>query len=107
LAVTLEQSDQGCTVRLEGEINIGVAAELKKVLIEALKSKKPVRIEFEGATGVGVTGVQLLWAAEREAERAGVKFARMAGMPQAIAAAVAEAGLEFPMMMAAEPAATA
>jgi anti-anti-sigma factor len=107
LPVTLEQHEGECRVRLEGEINIGAAAELKRILIEALDSEKQLRVEFEGATGMDVTGLQLLWAAEREAQRAGVGFARMGRVPQEIAAAVAEIGLEeFQLTMAEEPTAT-
>lgn len=94
-------------MRLEGEINVAAAAELKKILIEALKSEKQVRVDLEGATGVDVTGLQLLWAAEREGQRAGVGFAREGRVPKDIAAVAMEAGLEeFHILMAEEPAAT-
>jgi anti-anti-sigma factor len=97
LAITLKQNDEVCRLRLEGEINIGAAAELKKILIEALKSEKQVRVECEAVSGMDVTGLQLLWAAQREAQRVGVKFAGVGRVPKEIASAVAEVGLEgFP-----------
>jgi anti-anti-sigma factor len=101
LPVTLEQSEVASTVRLVGEINIASAAELKKVLMEALVPGKQVRVELDSVTEIDVTALQLLWAAQREAERVGVGFARSGPVREAIAAVADEAGLdEFPMAMA-------
>ncbi len=101
MPVTLEQSEVASTVRLVGEINIASAAELKKVLMEALVPGKQVRVELDSVTEIDVTALQLLWAAQREAERVGVGFARSGPVREAIAAVADEAGLdEFPMAMA-------
>ena len=100
MPVTLEQSEVASTVRLVGEINIASAAELKKVLMEALAMGKGVRVELESVTEIDVTALQLLWAAQREAESVGVGFARSGRVQEAIAAVADEAGLdEFPVAM--------
>jgi anti-anti-sigma factor len=62
-------------LRLEGEIDIGVAAELKAALLATLEAGDEIRISLEHATALDVTAFQLLWAAEHEAARRGVKFA--------------------------------
>lgn len=94
MAVIVEQSEGECRVRIEGEINIAAAAELKKMLIAALAPGKNVRVELEGVAGIDITTLQLLWAAEREARRLGVGFAVAGAGTETLAAVVAEAGLE-------------
>jgi anti-anti-sigma regulatory factor len=69
--------------------------------MEALVPGKQVRVELDSVTEIDVTALQLLWAAQREAERVGVGFARSGPVREAIAAVADEAGLdEFPMAMA-------
>jgi anti-anti-sigma factor len=96
--VTLDQSEAVCLVRLEGEIDIASAAELKKVLLEALASGRELRVDLERAAELDVTALQLLWAAEREARRSGVGFTLAGRVPEAISAAAGDAGFEaFPV----------
>ena len=86
-------------VRMEGEIDIGCAAELKKLLIEALGCGVPVRVVLEDATDLDATAVQLLWAAGREAKGLGAEFGLAGRTPERIAATLAEAGFEpFPVL---------
>ena len=100
MAVTVEQNERGCLLRLEGEATIFMAAELKKALLEAVGSGREVRVNLEGVTEVDLTALQLLWAAEREARAVGGKFSLAGGLPQEVAAALREAGLEsFPAGM--------
>ena len=97
MPVTLDQSEAVCLVRLEGEIGIASAAELKKLLIEALASGRELRVDLERAAELDVTALQLLWAAEREARGSGVGFALAGRVPEAISAAAGDAGFEtFP-----------
>jgi len=81
MGIVLEQSDNASVLRLTGAIDISCAAELKTVLLQALSSGGDIRIEVDEANELDVTAVQLLWAAEREAARAGVAFA-LAGQMQ-------------------------
>lgn len=104
MAVTLDQSGVQCLVRLDGEITIASAAELKRSLLEALASGKALSVELAGASGLDVTGLQLLWAAEREARRSGVQFTIEGRVPEEIVATAADAGIEkFPFLHEGRP----
>ncbi len=92
--VTLEQNEKGNTIRLEGAVGIDSAGELKALLLKALEPGREVRIALEGAADLDVTAIELLWAARREAKVSGVKFAFAEGAPEAVTAALAEAGFE-------------
>ena len=100
MPVTLDQTEAQCFVRLEGEINIAAAAELKNLLLQALASGKELRVDLERAAELDVTALQLLWAAEREARGSGRGFALAGRLPEEILAAATDAGLEkFPAPM--------
>ena len=101
MPIVFDQSDALCLIRLEGEVDIAGAAEVKKLLLQALASEKEVRVELERTTGVDVTALQLLYAAEREAERSGVTVTVVGHVPEAISVAVRDAGFErFPIPIA-------
>jgi anti-anti-sigma regulatory factor len=96
--VILEQDDEVSRVRLQGAIDIGCAAELKELLVRGLKSGSALRVSLESATDLDVTAVQLLWAAWREATRAGMEFRLDGQAPETVRAALAKAGIvEFPV----------
>ncbi len=98
MPVTLEQKDALASIRLEGAIDVGCAAELKEFLIQKLKSGSAVYVALESATLLDITAVQLLWAAAREAKRVGVGFEFKGQAPEAVRCALAEAGIEdFPV----------
>jgi anti-anti-sigma regulatory factor len=70
------------TIRLTGCVDISAAAELKRVLMEALNSdlgsgpetERGLSIDVNALESVDVTAVQLLWAARRQAQAAGREF---------------------------------
>jgi anti-anti-sigma factor len=96
--VTLDQSESVCLVRLEGEINIALAVELKKLLLRTLASGKDLHLDMERATELDVTALQLVWAARRDARGAGLKFTLVGQVPAVIASSWKEAGFEkFPL----------
>lgn len=98
MPVVLERSDALSLVRLEGGVDIACAAELKKVLLEALEAAEPVRVSLEGATHLDVTAIELLWAAEREARQSGLGFSLVGQLPDHISSALVDAGFEaFPV----------
>jgi anti-anti-sigma regulatory factor len=70
---------------------------LKTVLLRALGACKDLSISVEAATYLDVTAVQLLWAAGEQARRSGVGFHIIGGLPEAIAAGLADAG--FPAFL--------
>jgi anti-anti-sigma factor len=105
MPVRLDQSGDLCLLRLEGEISVGVATELKDVLLRALASRTEVRLDLEHATEFDVTALQLLWAAEREAHRSGKAFTLVTPVPRNVLLATREAGLKaFPFALDAQPA---
>jgi anti-anti-sigma factor len=94
VGISLEQSEESSTIRLEGAIDIALAGELKALLLEALHSGREVRLPLGGVTDLDVTAMQLLWAARREAKASGVGFAFEGQAQERVSAALAEAGLE-------------
>ncbi len=98
MSVSLEQGEALCLIHLEGQVDINCAAELKKLLLSALESGKGFRLDLERAIGLDVTALQLLWAANREAEKVEKGFSVTGRVPEAISAAASEAGFaEFPV----------
>ncbi len=76
---------------------MATAAELKNLLIEALALGGDLRLDLRSVEEIDITAMQLLWAAEREANRAGSKFA--GAVPDAMVSAAREAGFDqFPGM---------
>ncbi len=94
MGITLKQSRKSSVIRLEGAIDIGAAAEFRKLLVEACGSGREVKVALGGATDLDVTAVQLIWAARRSAEAAGVALTLSGAVPQSVATALGDAGLE-------------
>lgn len=94
MPLTFDQSDKQCLVRLAGEIGIASAAELKKLLLEAVTSKTDVLLDFEQATDLDITALQLLWAAEREAHQKNLDLKISGQLPSELVSLAVEAGLE-------------
>jgi anti-anti-sigma regulatory factor len=90
LPVIIERRENGSTIRLEGEINVTSAAELKLLLLEGLASGQPLHLNLERADEIDVTILQLLWAAGRDGERAGAGIEGC--ISEAAAAAARDAG---------------
>lgn len=98
VGMTFERADEQSVIRLEGAIDIAQAAELKSLLLDAIKREKPIRLALEGVTHLDITGVQLLWAAEREARLAGLNMRCESEVPEPVRAALKGAGLDgFPL----------
>jgi anti-anti-sigma regulatory factor len=93
VTIALDESEMQSVIRLEGVIDISSASELKELLIAVLGAGREVRISLEGASGLDVTAVELLWAAEHEAVKAGIKLSPTAPVPATILASLEEAGL--------------
>lgn len=106
MPLTFDDRVTSCLLKLEGEIDVVCAAELKRMLIAAIssgkesggESGKEVRLDLTRASDLDVTAIQLLWAARREAEKAGAGFAIAGEVPGNIGRAFCEAGFEnFPV----------
>ncbi len=72
LSITFDDDGTRCTFRLEGEIDITLAADLKAKLLSGLLAAKPIRVDLSEATELDVIAMQLLWVVAREAEKQGV-----------------------------------
>jgi len=95
LSITTEPRETGLLIRLEGSVTVTSAEELKKLLIEGLASGKDLQLNLERAEEIDVTVMQLLWAAEREAARAGGGITSL--VSEAAARAARDAGFaRFP-----------
>jgi anti-anti-sigma regulatory factor len=92
--VTLDQRADVSVVGLEGEVDIRTAAELKAMLLAALLSRQELRVELAGLTTLDITTLQLLWAAERAAGKAGTKLLWGGPAPEAMGLAMSLMGLE-------------
>jgi len=95
LAVTMERHETHSLILLEGECTVTSAAELKRLLLEGLTSKKDLTLDLKRVEEIDLTAMQLLWSAGREADRAGAGIAIR--MSESAATAAREAGFErFP-----------
>jgi len=92
MAITLDESELGNVVVLEGAIDISSATELKAILLTALDSGEEVSISLNAATYLDVTAVQLLWAAEQQARRSGAIFRFSGHLSDLVSATLANAG---------------
>lgn len=94
MSITIDNSATSCGVRLEGDIDVTCSTDLKRTLVEAISSGKEVQVDLALASDLDVTAIQLLWAARREAEKAGASFAVSGDVPENIHRAICEAGFE-------------
>jgi hypothetical protein len=94
VSLVLEECETQSEIRLEGAVDIACAAELKKLLLQALESGKELRVSLERAICLDVTAVQLFWAAGCEARRLGLGFTFAEKVPEEISSALAVAGFE-------------
>jgi anti-anti-sigma regulatory factor len=91
----MERQESQSLIRLEGEFTVTSAAELKDRLLECLATGNNLLLDLERAEEIDITLLQLLWAAGREAGRAGARIAIR--LSDAAATAAREAGFErFP-----------
>lgn len=75
MSVAINQGGESTMIQLSGDIGIAIAGDLKATLLDALKSGREVRVSLDGVTALDVTAFQLLWSAQREAVKKGLKFA--------------------------------
>ena len=98
MAIRLEHLEEANAILLDGSIDISVAADLKKNLLDAIKESRPVQLVLSPSTELDITAVQLLWAAEREARSLNLSFTLKGSVPDSVVSALKEAGFEkFPV----------
>ncbi len=94
MGLTLQQCEKLSTIRLEGGIDIASAPELKRLLLLASESGKEIQLSFDGVTDLDVTAVELIWAARRAVEGAGVAFTLSGTVPDSVTSNLCKAGLQ-------------
>lgn len=98
--MSIGETRQGALACLavEGEMTIYRAAELKPVLLDAVRTHDAPALDLSAVSEFDSAGVQLLLAARLEAARLGKPFAVTAASP-AVREVLALLGLEFEGML--------
>jgi anti-anti-sigma regulatory factor len=91
--VTIDERGAISTVQLEGEVDIGSAQQLKAILLDALGSRKPLRVELASSASLDITILQLLWAARLAAAKSCTELVIAEPIPEQIARTMIHAGL--------------
>jgi anti-anti-sigma factor len=97
MAVTVDTLEGVRTIRLTDVLDIAQAAELKRVLVDAIASSLRVCIQVAGVSAFDVTTVQLLWAAASHAKSMGSDLILEGPVSEAVATSLARTGV-FPLM---------
>jgi anti-anti-sigma regulatory factor len=92
MGVVQQEIDGKSVILLDGAIDIVLATELKRLLLEGLAAGAELCVSLETATYLDVTAVQLLWAAEKEAGLSGVPFRVIGPVAETVAAGLMDAG---------------
>ncbi len=96
VAVSFNAGDH--LITLDGDINIGCSTELKTALAGALATKAPVKLHVSAVERVDISSIQLLWAAAREAEDAGMPLVVEGSVPATLGETLRNAGFKsFPI----------
>jgi anti-anti-sigma regulatory factor len=104
MAISVDSQDGTQYIRLIDAIDIGHAAELRQILMDAIASSPRIRIPICGATAIDVTAVQLLWASVDHASLAGKDLAVEGPLSEEVEKSFAGTGI-FPILnsVAAQP----
>ena len=95
MPAVIQQQGSDCQIKLEGQVTLQAAADLKGLLLQALANGKPIILDLEDVDTVDITMMQLLWSAGLDAARQGVRVTGRAS--QAALAAMRNAGfVEMP-----------
>jgi hypothetical protein len=94
LSIQCEREGSTCRIRLEGAVGVECAAETKQALVDAILPGNEVRLQLDPSADLDVTTIQLLWAAKRDAEATGTKFAVAGDVSGRFSAICSEAGLD-------------
>jgi anti-anti-sigma factor len=92
MSVALEQRERDWLIRLEGEITLATAMELKTLLLQWSAAGKDLALDLERVEEIDITILQLLFATGREVARTGARVTCRAS--SAVAVAVRDAGFD-------------
>ena len=91
MSVVLVPQESDWLIRMNGQVTLASAVELKAALCEWLAAGKNLELDLESVEEIDLTILQLLWAASREA---GDRRMQVAGRSEAVVNAVRAAGFE-------------
>ncbi len=66
--INVENNNGLCRLRIEDEMTISTAAELKKALLDSLAGCREIEIDLSQVNEMDTAGFQLLYLARREAD---------------------------------------
>jgi anti-anti-sigma regulatory factor len=94
MSVVVNKDETRWVVRLEGCIDINCTTGLRRILVEALSSRRELQVDLVHTRYLDVTAVQLLWAAREEARKTGTSWVPAGEVPEDIGSLVRDAGFE-------------
>jgi anti-anti-sigma regulatory factor len=74
MTLTLQRAETCWLLRIEGQITLPSAGELKQSLLEWLAARKDLELDLQAVEEIDITALQLLSSAACEAARMGLKF---------------------------------
>lgn len=74
MAFTRESKEEKGFIRIEGTLSIYEVPELRSELISCFETQKEVVLDLGGITDCDVAGIQLIYAAQKTADRVGRQF---------------------------------
>ncbi|HTX38480.1 MAG TPA: STAS domain-containing protein [Bryobacteraceae bacterium] len=86
MPLTLERDESRWLIRMEGQVTLTSAGELKQLLLEWRAARKDLEFDLHLVEEIDIPIMQLLWAATQEARREGVRVVASGSEP-AVAAA--------------------
>ncbi|MGO9254850.1 MAG: STAS domain-containing protein [Bryobacteraceae bacterium] len=90
MPLTIQREESRWLIRMEGQVTLASAGELKELLLEWLAAQRDLELDLQRVEEIDITIMQLLWAAAREAGHMGVGVGASASA--AAAAAARDAG---------------
>jgi anti-anti-sigma regulatory factor len=87
-----QQSGKQGIIKLDGNLTVNHAEELRMLLIKALVDAGHVRVDFGSVTDVDLSCLQLLCSAHRSASRMKRRLSLSGGWPEPFRQAVEDAG---------------
>lgn len=97
MAISVDVQEDVRNITLSGVLDIEQAAECKGVMMDALASPLPIRVQVAAVTDIDVTILQLLWAAAAQATSAGSDLIVEGPLSEAIQISLSGTGL-FPLI---------
>ncbi len=92
MASTFETSGRNALIKLDGDLTVSHAAEIKHILMNALTDADQVLIDFGNVTNADLSSLQLLCSAHKTASSMNKHLLCAGRLPDALRKAAEEAG---------------